>query len=444
MSALLASGQNLTGFGDQPVWIVLIKVVGVFAFLVVMTLFSIVFERKVVGRMQNRIGPNRVGPWGILQSLADGVKLAFKEEVIPLLADKPVYFLAPIISAVPAFLAFSVMPFGPTVSLFGHHTPLQLTDLPVGVLVVFACSSLGVYGIVLSGWASGSTYPLLGGLRSAAQMISYEVAMGLSMVAVFLFSGTMSTSGIVAAQYHTWNAIPLFVSFVIYAISVVGETNRAPFDLAEAESELVGGFHTEYSSFKFAMFFLAEYINMVTVSALATTLFLGGWRAPWGVHAIWSGCNSGWYPIIWFVIKIVIGIFIFIWLRGTLPRLRYDQFMALGWKVLIPINLVWILAVTSIHVLRDRGWPAWKATGVPLAIVLLLVVLPALMIYDGISARKAADRLDEEEADAMLESTFPIPPLDLVVPTGLAPKRITATVGAPAALEKSDDSGEDA
>ncbi|MCW2498074.1 NADH-quinone oxidoreductase subunit H, partial [Jatrophihabitans sp.] len=207
----------------------------------------------------------------------------------------------------------------------------------------------------------------------------------------------------------------------------------------------VGGFHTEYSSFKFAMFFLAEYINMVTVSALATTLFLGGWRAPWGVHAIWSGCNSGWYPIIWFVIKIVIGIFIFVWLRGTLPRLRYDQFMALGWKVLIPINLVWILAVTSIHVLRDRGWPSWKATGVPLFFVLILAVLPALMIYDGISARKAAARLDEEEAEALLEPTFPIPPMDLVVPTGLAPKRITATIGGPAVeLDKPADGGEDA
>src|SRR6201995_2095418 len=234
MSAqVIAAGvsQNLPGFGDQPVWLTLIKVVAVFAFLVVMTLFSIVFERKVVGRMQNRIGPNRVGPWGILQSLADGVKLALKEDIIPLLADKPVYFLAPILSAVPAFVAFSVMPFGPQVSLFGHHTALQLTDLPVGVLVVFACSALGVYGIVLSGWSSGSTYPLLGGLRSAAQMISYEIAMGLSMVAVFLFSDTMSTSGVVFGQRHIWNAVPLFVSFVIYAIAVVGETNRAPFDL---------------------------------------------------------------------------------------------------------------------------------------------------------------------------------------------------------------------
>ncbi len=429
--------QNLPGFGDLPIWLVLIKVLAIFVFLVVMTLFAIVFERKVVGRMQNRIGPNRVGPWGILQSLADGVKLAFKEEIIPVLADKPVYFLAPILSAVPAFLAFSVIPFGPQVSIFGHHTFLQLTDLPVGVLVVFACSSLGVYGIVLSGWASGSTYPLLGGLRSAAQMISYEVAMGLSMVAVFLFSNTMSTSGIVAQQYHTWNIIPLFVSFAIYAVSVVGETNRAPFDLAEAESELVGGFHTEYSSFKFAMFFLAEYINMVTVSALATTLFLGGWRAPWGVHAIWSGCNSGWWPVIWFVLKVVIGIFIFVWLRGTLPRLRYDQFMALGWKVLIPINLVWILAVTAIHVLRDRGWESWKATALPLAIVLLVVVVPALMMLEGASARRLARRAEDDEDAAQEEPTFPIPPMDLVVPTGLKAKPM-ATVSAPASLEKGD------
>jgi NADH-quinone oxidoreductase subunit H len=423
----LAASQHLPNFGDQPFWIHLIKVLGVFVFLVVMTLFSIVFERKVVGRMQNRIGPNRVGPWGVLQSLADGVKLAFKEEIIPVLADKPVYFLAPILSAVPAFLAFSVIPFGPVVSLFHHHTALQLTDLPVGVLVVFACSSLGVYGIVLSGWSSGSTYPLLGGLRSAAQMISYEVAMGLSMVAVFLFSGTMSTSGIIYGQRHIWNVIPLIVSFAIYAISVVGETNRAPFDLPEAESELVGGFHTEYSSFKFAMFFLAEYINMVTVSALATTLFLGGWRAPWPL-SLWHGANHGWYPILWFTAKVVIGIFIFVWLRGTLPRLRYDQFMAFGWKVLIPINLVWILAVTAIHVLQDRNWPKWEAVAVPLAIVLLVVVVPALMVLEGAAARRQAAKLDEDDEEAALPPTFPVPPLDLVVPK--PPARRLAGAGA--------------
>jgi NADH-quinone oxidoreductase subunit H len=429
--AVLAAGQNLPGFGNQPFWISLIKVVAVFAFLVIMTLFSIVFERKVVGRMQNRIGPNRTGPWGVLQSLADGVKLAFKEEIIPALADKPIYFLAPILSATPAFVAFSVIPFGPEVSMFGHRTALQLTDLPVGVLVVFACSSLGVYGIVLSGWASGSTYPLLGSLRSAAQMISYEVGMGLSMVAVFLFSSSMSTSQIVAAQSHTWYIIPLFVSFAIYAISVVGETNRAPFDLPEAESELVGGFHTEYSSFKFAMFFLAEYINMVTVSALATTLFLGGWRAPWPL-SLWHGANSGWWPMLWFTAKVIAIIFAFVWLRGTLPRLRYDQFMAFGWKMLIPINLVWILAVTSIHVLRDRNWPAWEATIVPLAFVLLLIVVPGLMIWEGAAARRAGQDAEDEEDAAQEPSTFPTPPMDLTIPT--PPRRLaTASVSRPAA-----------
>jgi NADH-quinone oxidoreductase subunit H len=425
---VLASGQNLPGFGDQPVWLVLIKVLGVFAFLVVMTLFSIVFERKVVGRMQNRIGPNRVGPWGVLQSLADGVKLAFKEEIIPALADKPVYFLAPILSAVPAFLAFSVIPFGPEVSIFHHHTALQLTDLPVGVLVVFACSSLGVYGIVLAGWASGSTYPLLGGLRSAAQMISYEVAMGLSMVAVFLFSGTMSTSGIVYSQRHLWNLIPLTFSFVVYAVSVVGETNRAPFDLPEAESELVGGFHTEYSSFKFAMFFLAEYINMVTVSALATTLFLGGWRAPVPI-SLWHGANSGWYPLLWFVAKVVLGIFVFVWLRGTLPRLRYDQFMHFGWKVLIPLNLGWILSVTTARVLYDRNRPVWA--GVLIAAALMLIVLLiAYTIYDMGRVRRVQRYADEDEQDRLEVPVFPTPPMDLVVPN--PPNRlVTVAAGAP-------------
>ena len=418
MSAqLLAQGQeDLSLFGTEPVWVMLIKVVGVFAFLVVMTLFSIVFERKVVGRMQNRIGPNRTGPWGVLQSLADGIKLAFKEEIIPTLADKPVYWIAPVVSATPAFLAFSVMPFGPVVSIFGNRTPLQLTDLPVGVLVIFACSSLGVYGIVLSGWASGSTYPLLGSLRSAAQMISYEVAMGLSMVAVFLYSGTMSTSGIVDYQRnHVWNVIPLFVSFAIYAISMVGETNRAPFDLPEAESELVGGFHTEYSSMKFALFFLAEYINMVTVSALATTLFLGGWRAPVPL-SWWSDANHGWWPLLWFTAKIILVIFAFVWLRGTLPRMRYDQFMHLGWKVLIPINLVWILAVATMRVLDDRNWSRVEAALVVLVPVLIVLVIAALVLDRSDKVREF-DLGQIEAAEAKRKPTFPVPPMDLVVPT---------------------------
>jgi NADH-quinone oxidoreductase subunit H len=317
--------------------------------------------------------------------------------------------------------------------MFGHHTSLQLTDLPVGVLVIFACSSLGVYGIVLSGWASGSTYPLLGGLRSAAQMISYEVAMGLSMVAVFMFAGSMSTSEIVGAQNHLWNGIPLFVSFIIYAISMVGETNRAPFDLPEAESELVGGFHTEYSSMKFALFFLAEYINMVTVSALATTLFLGGWHAPFGLVSLWSGANSGWWPFLWFTAKVVILIFGFVWLRGTLPRMRYDQFMHFGWKVLIPVNLVWILAITTVRVLRDQ-WGSGTSQTIKIMAIVLVPILIGLAIYTAVDLRRVnrleAETAAEEEAEAAKPFTFPIPPMDLKVPA--SPRLVNAAVTTPA------------
>src|ERR1700710_1601588 len=353
MASTLDTPPDLTSFGHEVWWVIRIKVVAVFLILVVMTLFTIVAERIVVARMQQRVGPNRVGPKGSLQSLADGVKLMLKEDIIPTLVDKPVYLLAPVIAVVPAFLAFSVIPFGPEVSIDGHHTALQLTDLPVGVLFILAMSSLGVYGIILSGWSSGSTYPLLGSLRSAAQVISYEVGMGLALVPVFIYSGTLSTSGVVASQSDHWYIWALPVSFVIYVICMVGETNRAPFDLPEAESELVGGFHTEYSSIKFALFFLAEYVNMVTVSALATTLFLGGWRAPWPLSE-WDGANRGWLPMVWFVLKILGFLFLFIWLRGTLPRFRYDQFMNLGWKVLIPGSLVWILMVATVRTIQDQ------------------------------------------------------------------------------------------
>ena len=331
-------------FGHDPWWLILVKAVAVFAFLLLTTLVAILIERKLLGRMQMRYGPNRVGPFGLLQSLADGVKLALKEGLTPAGVDKPIYLLAPIISVIPAIMAFAVIPLGPVVSVFGHDTPLQLTDLPVAVLYVLAVTSIGVYGIVLAGWSSGSTYPLLGGLRSSAQVISYEIAMALCFAAVFIYSGTMSTSGIVDVQAETWYVFLLLPSFVVYVISMVGETNRAPFDLPEAEGELVGGFHTEYSSLKFAMFMLAEYVNMVTVSALASTLFLGGWRAPWPISMI-DGANTGWWPLLWFVIKVWTFLFVFMWLRATLPRLRYDQFMALGWKLLIPVSLVWILIV---------------------------------------------------------------------------------------------------
>ena len=367
----------------------LIKVVGIFVVLVLMTLFAIVFERKVVARMQQRIGPNRVGPRGYLQSLADGLKLAFKEDIMPALADKPVYFLAPVIATIPAFLAFSVIPLGPTVSIFGERTPLQLTDAPIGVLIVLACSAMGVYGIVLAGWASGSTYPLLGGLRSAAQMVSYEIAMGLSIVAVFLYAGIDVDLGDRRRPGRRQPAVLLRAgssparagspsccrsrSSSTRSPSSARPTAR-PSTSPEAESELVGGFHTEYSSLKFALFFLAEYINMVTVSALAATLFLGGWRAPWPI-SIWDGANTGWWPMLWFFLKVVVALFVFIWLRGTLPRLRYDQFMHFGWKVLVPTALVWILVVATMRtVSREADLSTGEVAlyvGVPIAILVL-------------------------------------------------------------------------
>nr|WP_231948677.1 NADH-quinone oxidoreductase subunit NuoH [Jiangella alkaliphila] len=350
------AADEIAGFGSDPWWIIAIKVVAIFVLLILLTLFNIVFERKVVARMQHRLGPNRTGPGGWLQSLADGTKLMFKEDIIPKAADKVVYVLAPIVALVPSFLILAVIPMGPEVSIFGEETRLQLTDLPVAVLFTLAIASVGVYGLMLAGWSSGSTYPLLGGLRSTAQVISYELVMGLSFVGVFLFAGTMSTSGIVAEQERLWYGIILLPSFLIYLISMVGETNRAPFDLPEAEGELVAGWGTEYSSFKYAMFFQAEYFNMVNVSAIATTLFLGGWRAPWPISAINDGMfNTGWWPMLWFLGKVIALIWVFIWLRGTLPRLRYDQFMHFCWKVLLPISLVWIVAVAGMRLAFNEG-----------------------------------------------------------------------------------------
>jgi NADH-quinone oxidoreductase subunit H len=394
---------------DDPIWLVIIKVLGVFVLLLVMTLLMIWWERRMIGRMQNRYGPNRTGKFGLLQSLADGLKLAFKEDIRPVLADKWVYFLAPVISTIPAFVAFSVIPLGGQVSIFGQQTLLQVTDLPVGVLVVLAASSVGVYGIVLAGWSSGSPYPLLGALRSAAQVISYEIAMGLAIVAVVLYTGSLSTAAIVDAQQSRWFVLVLLGSFVVYIVSMVGETNRAPFDLAEAESELVGGFHTEYSSLKFALFFLSEYINMVTVSALATTMFLGGWRAPWPLSAIDHGVlNTGWWPLLWFLIKTILFLFFFIWLRGALPRFRYDQFMALGWKVLVPFSLLWIVAVATVRALqRSNGISA------PQVLIILGVLLAILLAI----AFLVPDRGVAEEQEAIpLAGSYPVPPLDLVIP----------------------------
>lgn len=422
MSALVApldTAPGLSAFGQDPVWLVIVKAVLIFLILVLLTLFNIWWERRVVARMQHRIGPNVNGPFGLLQSLADGVKLALKEDVIPKAADRIVFLIAPVIATTAAFLTFSVIPFGPVVDVpfTDIETPLQLTDMPVAVLFVLAIASVGIYGIVLGGWSSGSTYSLLGGLRSSAQMISYEVAMGLALVAVFLYAGSMSTSEIVAAQDKIWFGLTLAPSFIIYMIAMVGETNRAPFDLPEAEGELVGGFHTEYSSLKFALFFLAEYINMATVSALATTLFLGGWAAPFWIDELWAGANSGYWPFFWFMGKVLFFVFIFIWLRGSLPRLRYDQFMHFGWKRLIPLSLLWIIAVATIRAINlnggfDRSW-LWAAIGVCVAAIVVLMF---------VDEKKKSDADAEEEAAAAPFDAFaggyPVPPM----PNQVAPR----------------------
>ena len=395
---------DMTLFGHDPWWLMLIKAVAVFGFLVLTVLVAILVERKVLGRMQDRFGPNRVGPWGLLQSLVDGVKLALKEGLLPAGVDRPIYLLAPVIATIPAIMAFAVIPMGPAVSMFGHRTPLQLTDLPVAVLYILAVASVGVYGIVLAGWSSRSTYPLLGGLRSSAQVISYEIAMALSFAAVFLYAGTMSTSGIVAAQQRTWYVFLLLPSFLVYLTSMVGETNRAPFDLPEAEGELVAGFHTEYSSLKFAMFMLAEYINMTTVSALATTMFLGGWHAPWPLSLI-PGVNAGWLPLIWFVAKVWLFMFGYMWLRAALPRMRYDQFMALGWKLLIPVSLAWIMVVAITRTLRAEGLSPWGT--VVLNTLFTLAVMGALMLRN----RRRRNRVRRATTPPPDAGAFPVPPL---------------------------------
>ena len=397
--------SNAELIGQDPGWIIALKGLIIFATCVVLTIMSVWGERKIVARMQQRIGPNRVGKFGLLQALVDGIKLALKEDLIPKAADRIVFVLAPIISTTTCFMAFAVIPLTGEVNFFGHKTAMQLTDLSVGVLYVLAIASVGVYGIVLAGWSSGSTYPLLGGLRSSAQVISYEVAMGLSLVAVFIYSGSMSTSEIVAAQQQWWYAVILFPSFAIYSISMVGETNRAPFDLAEAEGELVGGFHTEYSSLKFALFFLSEYVNIIAVSALATTLFLGGYHAfpGLGFTEQWLG---GWFTLIWFFIKVLMFFFIFVWLRGTLPRLRYDQFMKFGWKVLIPFSLAWIMVVSTLRVMSQQEAPRILIVAFIFSMVLLYLAVTTLVDQEKAKVIKAAKVTNSIEPD------FPVPTIE--------------------------------
>ena len=394
--------SNAELIGQDPGWVIALKGLFIFAACVFLTIMSVWAERRIVARMQQRSGPNRVGKFGLLQALVDGVKLALKEDLIPKAADRIVFVLAPIISTTACFMSFAVIPLTGQVNFFGHQTVMQLTDISVGVLYVLAIASVGVYGIVLAGWSSGSTYPLLGGLRSSAQVISYEVAMGLSLVAVFIYAGSMSTSEIVAAQDKWWYAVILFPSFIIYTISMVGETNRAPFDLAEAEGELVGGFHTEYSSLKFALFFLSEYVNIIAVSALATTLFLGGYHALPGLGFTeqWLG---GWFTLVWFFMKILGFFFVFVWLRGTLPRMRYDQFMKFGWKVLIPFSLAWIMVVSTLRVMSQEQAPRVIIIAFIFSIALIYIAITSLIDRQKVNLAKAAKVTNSDEPN------FPVP-----------------------------------
>jgi NADH-quinone oxidoreductase subunit H len=385
MSSLLAVDPLLEGgLFWTPLFIVLIKVLVVFVVGLVATMLMVWFERKVIAGMQNRVGPNKAGPWGLLQTLADGTKLFFKEDLIPERADRLVFRLAPYLVLAPAFLAFAIIPLGGDfrdgkggiVTLFGHETRLQLADPPVGVLFALAISAIAVYGIMLAGWSSGSKYPLLGSVRASAQMVSYEAALGLSLAAVLLVSGTLSTAGIVDLQSSVgnWNIVATgFVPFFIFMIAATAELNRPPFDLVEAEQELVGGFNTEYSSIRFALFFLAEFMNTITMSALIVTLFFGG-PQPISIGNITLDIPllpNALEGTVWLLLKVLVFLYIYVWFRATLPRFRYDQLMDLGWRILIPASLGWFMLLAAQRVGRDAGWDQAVVT-LSTAIVLIV------------------------------------------------------------------------
>ena len=359
MSPVLALDPLLNGSVSWSVFaVVLIKVVVAFVILLVAVMLYIWAMRKVIADMQNRIGPNRAGPYGVLQTLADGIKLFFKEQSTPTSADPPIFRLAPYLAIIPAFLAFAIVPIGGLVEVDGHQTYLQLADPGIGVLWLLMMSGIGLYGVMLAGWASGSKYPLLGSVRASAQMVSYEAALGMSVAAVLLISGSLSTHDIVAKQdwFGSWNLVAtVFVPFAIFVIAATAELNRPPFDLVEAEQELVGGFNTEYSSIRFALFFLSEFMNTVTMSAIIVTLFLGGPQPPFKFLADIPGPR--WlYGIVWFFLKLYVFLYMYVWFRATLPRFRYDQLMDLGWKLLIPASLGWLLLLIVVRVTQNAGW----------------------------------------------------------------------------------------
>jgi len=398
---ILGADPLLVGdIGLAEVLIVLLKVVVIFAFLLVSVMLMIWFERKLISDMQNRVGPNVAGPWGILQTLADGVKLFFKEDLIPDRSDRFVFKLAPYLSLIPAFLTFAIIPIGGNfedkggaVTWFGDHlTFLQLADPDVGILLFLALSSIAIYGVMLAGWSSGSKYPLLGSVRASAQMVSYEAALGLAIAAVLLRSGSLSTHDIVADQTTwDWNVWTTgFVPFVVFLIASTAELNRPPFDLVEAEQELVGGFHTEYSSIRFALFYLAEFMNTITMSAIMVTLFFGGPNGP-----ILTDTADWVWPILWFFLKLFVFLFVFVWFRATLPRLRYDQLMALGWKVLIPLALGWFVLLGALNVADDQDWNA-----VVVALIAVGVLALGAALLQAASRTAKLKRADLEEVGA--------------------------------------------
>ena len=392
-----------SGLSASVVLVVIIKTVITFVFLLIATMLMVWFERKVISDMQNRIGPNRAGPWGILQTLADGIKLFFKEGLVPDQADKRIFRLAPYLSFVPAFITFAVVPVGGvfhgpngdgTVSLLGHDTFLQLADPAAGILVVLAMSSIAVYGVMLAGWSSGSKYPLLGSVRASAQMVSYEAALGLAVVTVVLVNGSLSTHTIVAEQARGVGHWTVFaagvVPFIIFLIAGTAEIERPPFDLLEAEQELVAGFNTEYSSIRFALFYLASFMNTITMSAIIVTLFLGGPSGPAPIGPEWL------WGLVWFFGKLTVFLFMFVWFRGTLPRYRYDQLMDLGWKLMIPLALGWLLIVAAIQLASDQSYDAGPMALVVLSCGAALAVGAALL---ALAMRTAHERREAGEVE---------------------------------------------
>jgi NADH-quinone oxidoreductase subunit H len=399
VSHLLALDPLLRGSVTWSVFlVVIIKVVVAFVVLLVAVMLYIWAMRKVIADMQNRIGPNRAGPYGVLQTLADGIKLFFKEQSIPDSADRPVFRLAPYLSIMPAFLMFCVVPIGGTVSILGHKTYLQVVDLPIGALFILAMSGLGVYGVMLAGWSSGSKYPLLGSVRASAQMLSYEAAFGLAILGVLIQAGTLSTHDIFVQQHWTnawsfathWFWLKTFVAFVIFLIAATAETNHPPFDLVEAEQELVGGFNTEYTGIRFAIFFLAEFMNVITMSAIAVTLFLGGPSGPSiGRLATTNVVNVWFLPMLWFLVKVLALLFGTVWLRATLPRMRYDRLMSFGWKWLIEIAILWVLVTTAVQIAQVAHWDRLVT-----ALVALIVAVAAYgVLYAAMP--KSGEKIEE-------------------------------------------------